>query len=176
MYLQILLTLLLSPEPVRELMPLFQHADPLACDRVVAGRKCLCLNLIRMDREELRVFFGNDPTEMRLLVDSEAKRLVGFETDSKLPRFFFSPLPSPPTDVPPEIEGAVIETTTGAMVAEKMRWIAGEISSNVPPDSVFSYRAPQEYRRMESIDALFKTEPLKTELPANVQFFKAVDR
>ena len=29
---------------------------------------------------------------------------------------------------------------------------------------------------MESIDALFKTEPLKTELPANVQFFKAVDR
>ena len=41
----------------------------------------------------------------------------------------------------------MIETTTGAMVAEKMRWIAGEISSNVPPDSVFSYRAPQEYQR-----------------------------
>ena len=84
MYLQFLLTLLLSRDPVSDIALQFESAGGAARDRLIDGKKCVCLNLSRADRKADRSLFFGEHLERRLLVDPDSKRLIGFEMDANV--------------------------------------------------------------------------------------------
>lgn len=158
LYLPVLLTLLLGREPAGEVFKSFEFADPVPTERLIDGKKCVCLKLATPVGGESQALLFGGGIEIRLLFDPDSKHLKGVESEFPVPRHFYPALPSPPPDLPPGLEGAVIEGAPiigAAVLPKEARWNSGVITARVPPISRFTFQAPQDYQRVSKFEDLF---------------------
>jgi hypothetical protein len=161
LYLQILLTLLLGREPTSDVLIPFQIADPVPTERLIDGKKCVCLKFTTPVAGESQSLLFGERLEIRLLVDPDSKYLQGVDLELPVPRHFYPALPSPPPDLPPGLEGTVIEAPImgAAVVPKTVRWVPGVITAGIQPISRFTFERPQDYQRVNNFDDLFDQMP-----------------
>ena len=159
-HLAYLITLLLG-EDLRSPIPTpVSGGWELGPDELIGGKKCKCLCPLQT-KGDRQLTFGLGNINTKLFVDSETKRLLCLENTFEVPLFLFSPLPSPPVELPPGVEGVVGDALpfATAMLPRRIKWVAGGISSAKPAASMFNFQAPQDYTRVDAFEKLLEFDP-----------------